>query len=703
MSVNSNRLINEKSPYLLQHALNPVDWYPWCDEAFEKAKIEDKPIFLSIGYSTCHWCHVMEKESFEDDEVAQLMNETFISIKVDREERPDVDGIYMKVCQMITGGGGWPLTVIMTPDKKPFFVGTYIPKRQRFNRIGMMELVPKIKEFWQTRRDEILQSADEITKSLNQISNRKIEGEINPDIFEKAYQQFEKRFDKTYGGFGEAPKFPSPHNLIFLMRYSYNLTHNLTLTHTLTPTPLPSLEMVEKTLTAMRLGGIYDHIGFGFCRYSTDRFWLVPHFEKMLYDQAMLLMAYSEAYLITNNSLFKQTCEEIIDYVSRVLTSESGGFFCAEDADSEGEEGKFYLWSKKEIEEILPKDFSESFIKIFNVENGGNYHDEARGIRTGKNILHLKKSLQEISEEQNLDNEYVVKKIEECRKILFIEREKRVHPLRDEKILTDWNSLMISGMVKAYLVFSNEEYLNKAENALNFIKSNLWNGQKLFHRYKDGEVKFDGNLDDYSFFIQANLDLFEATSKAEYLKFAIELNNILTEKFWDVEVGGYFFTSSDSEELIARQKELYDGAVPSGNSVQLSNLFRLSRITNEPSYIDFIEKQIKFFSAEVLRYPSAYSYFLTAFNSYSSPTVEIIISGDEPKVNEAKNELLKYYIPNKTLVTITKSNEDDLFGIIPHLREYRTEEELKIFVCNNFVCNTPVNNVEEALKILKIA
>ncbi|MCX7611366.1 MAG: thioredoxin domain-containing protein [Ignavibacterium sp.] len=687
-----NRLIKEKSQYLLQHAYNPVDWYPWCDEAFEKAKLEDKPIFLSIGYSTCHWCHVMEKESFEDEEVAKLMNDTFISIKVDREERPDIDGIYMKVCQMITGGGGWPLTVIMTPDKKPFFVGTYFPKRQRFNRIGMMELIPKIKEFWLSKRNEILQSADEITKSLNQISNRKIEGKLDKDVIQKAYQQFENRFDKTYGGFGEAPKFPSPHNLIFLMRYCY--TNNTT--------QIPPLQMVEKTLTQMRLGGIYDHIGFGFYRYSTDRFWLVPHFEKMLYDQAMILMAYSEAYQITKNQLFKKTSEEIIDYVSRVMTSEDGAFFCAEDADSEGEEGKFYLWTKKEIEEILPKDFSEHFIKIFNIESGGNYHDEAKGIRTGKNILHLKKSLSEISKEISLDYDVLIKKVEECRKILFNQREKRVHPLRDEKILTDWNSLMISALVKAYLIFNNEEYLQRAENAYNFIKSKLWNGYRLFHRFKDGEVKFDGNLDDYSFFIQANLDLFEATSKSGYLKFAIQLNSILNEKFWDNGNGGYFFTSSDSEELISRQKEIYDGAIPSGNSVQFMNLIRLARITNDSSYNDFIEKQIESFSGEIQRYPSAYSNFLTAFVNYNSPSIEIVISGNDIKVVEARNEIFKFYLPNKTLICLTKSNQDELFEILPHLRNYKTENELKIFVCNNFVCNNPVNNIEDALKILKL-
>ncbi len=688
MSKKANLLINEKSQYLLQHAHNPVDWYPWCEEAFEKARIEDKPIFLSIGYSTCHWCHVMEKESFEDDEVAALMNDTFVSIKVDREERPDIDGVYMKVCQMINGNGGWPLTVVMTPDKKPFFVGTYFPKRQRFDRIGMLELIPKIKEFWLNRKDEIIQSADEITKSLNNISNRKSDIKINFAEIEKAYQQFDKRFDSTYGGFGEAPKFPSPHNLIFLLRY-YHFQKS---PH--------AMKMVEKTLTEMRIGGIYDHIGFGFCRYSTDRFWLVPHFEKMLYDQAMLLMAYSETYQMTKNDLFKQTCSETVDYVSRVLTSDNGGFYCAEDADSEGEEGKFYLWTKKELEELLPKEFKDKFLEIFNVESGGNYHDESRGIRTGKNILHLKKLLTDIALGHNIDINYLTKKIEECRQILFNHREKRIHPLRDEKILTDWNSLMISALVKAYSVFKKEEFLNIAVRANEFILKNMLNGNSLSHRFKDGEVKFDGNLDDYSFLIQSNLDLFEVTGNPENLKIAISLDNILQTWFWDNENGGYYFSSSDSEKLISRNKEIYDGAIPSGNSVQFLNLIRLYRITQESKYYQMLEKQLEFFSGEALRFPSAYSYFLSAFMQYYFPSTEIRISGVENEVEQAGREILSFYLPNKTLIMLTNKNQEELIQILPQLINYITKEKLKIFICNNFICKKPYDNIEDALNEL---
>jgi len=687
MNQKPNKLITEKSQYLLQHAYNPVDWYPWCEEAFEKAKQEDKPIFLSIGYSTCHWCHVMEKESFEDFEVAKLMNETFISIKVDREERPDIDGVYMKVCQMLTGSGGWPLTIIMTPDKKPFFAGTYFPKRQRFNRIGMLELIPKIKEFWISKRKDILQSAEEITKSLNFIGKKNIRLKLDDSIFEKAYQQFENRFDPQYGGFGEAPKFPSPHNLLFLMRFYKN--KNL----------IEALNMVEKTLTQIRLGGIFDHIGFGFCRYSTDKFWLVPHFEKMLYDQAMLLMAYSEAFQVTKNELFEQTAREIISYVFRVLKNNIGGFFTAEDADSEGEEGKFYLFTEKEIAELIPKDFYQTFVKIFNIEKGGNYYDESKGVKTGKNILHLKKALREISNETGYNYNYLSSKLEQCRNILFDYREKRTHPLRDEKILTDWNSLIISALVKAYQVLGDDEYLNIATQSYDFIIQNLLLDNKLYHRYKDEEVKFDGNLDDYAFFIQTNLDLFETTSEVKYLSTALELNQILTNNFWDELNGGYFFTSSNSEKLISRQKELYDGAIPSGNSVQFMNLIKLYRLTQEKILSEMIEKQIEYFSSEVEKYPSAYSYFLCALQNYYSPSTEIIISGPNEEVKNATKEILRLYIPNKILITISPQNQNEIVKLIPQMENY-ISEKLNIFICNNFVCKNPIDKIELAIKEL---
>ena len=404
---NPNKLINEKSPYLLQHAYNPVDWFPWSDEAFEKAKQEDKPIFLSIGYSTCHWCHVMEKESFEDKEVAKLMNDAFVSIKVDREERPDIDGIYMSVCQMITGGGGWPLTIVMTPDKKPFFTGTYFPKHNRFNRIGMMELVPRLKEVWVTKKEEVLKSADEIASSLKKQNFISDSNEIDESILDKAYDELNKRYDEANGGFGNAPKFPSPHNLLFLLRYWKRKDEP------------KALEMVEKTLTEMRRGGIYDHIGFGFARYSTDQHWLVPHFEKMLYDQAMLVMAYTETYLATKNKFYKETAKEILEYVLRDMTHPEGGFYSAEDADSEGEEGKFYLWDADELRNVLEKDESDFAIKVFNTADDGNWIDESKGMMPGTNILHLKKSNKELADEFNLSEDDFTNRLESIRKKLI--------------------------------------------------------------------------------------------------------------------------------------------------------------------------------------------------------------------------------------------------------------------------------------------
>ncbi|RPI60625.1 MAG: thioredoxin domain-containing protein, partial [Ignavibacteriales bacterium] len=403
-----NKLINEKSPYLLQHAYNPVNWFPWGDEAFERANREDKPIFLSIGYSTCHWCHVMEKESFEDDEVAKLMNDAFVSIKVDREERPDIDGIYMSVCQMITGSGGWPLTIVMTPDKKPFFTGTYFPKQNRFNRIGMMELIPRLKEIWITKKDEVIKSANEIASSLNNQNLISDTTEIDKSVLDKAYEELSKRYDVTNGGFGSAPKFPSPHNLLFLLRYWKSRNQP------------KALEMVEKTLTEMRRGGIYDHIGFGFARYSTDQNWLVPHFEKMLYDQAMLVMAFTETYLATKNNFYKETAQEILEYVLRDMTHPEGGFYSAEDADSEGEEGKFYLWDADELRNVLDKKESDFAIKVFSIADDGNWIDESKGMMPGTNILHLNKSTTELANEFNLTEDDFKKKLESIRKKIFL-------------------------------------------------------------------------------------------------------------------------------------------------------------------------------------------------------------------------------------------------------------------------------------------
>ncbi|MCP5063314.1 MAG: thioredoxin domain-containing protein, partial [Ignavibacteriae bacterium] len=561
----TNRLINEKSPYLLQHAHNPVNWFPWGEEAFEKARKENKPIFLSVGYSTCHWCHVMEHESFDDEEVANLMNKHFVSIKVDREERPDIDNIYMSVCQMMTGSGGWPLTVVLRPDKKPFFAGTYFPKHSRQGRIGMLDLVAQLANGWKTKRTEIDKSAEEITQYLNVQSAPNISGKLSEDILDKAFNIFNKRFDQQYGGFGNGRKFPSPHNLLFLLRY-WNKSGNET-----------ALNMVTKTLTEMRKGGIFDHVGFGFHRYSTESNWFLPHFEKMLYDQAMLLLAYTEAYQATKNELFKQTAEEIIEYITRDMTSPEGGFYSAEDADSEGKEGKFYVWNKKEVLDILGKEDGEWFSNIYNLTDKGTYHEESSGKATGQNIPFLSQTFDDLVNNLQLSKSEVQNKFHTVRAKLFDVRKKRIHPYKDDKILTDWNGLMIAALAKAGKSFDQPKYIALAEKSVGFIFSKLVDGDgKLLHRFRDKEAGIKAQIDDYSFLIWGLLELYESTFEINHLEKAIDLTEVLLADLWDKKNNsGFYFMGEGGEELIARPKEFYDGAIPSGNSVMYSNLLRL--------------------------------------------------------------------------------------------------------------------------------
>lgn len=685
--IKTNKLINEKSPYLLQHAHNPVNWYPWSDEAFDKAKTEDRPIFLSIGYSTCHWCHVMEKESFEDEEVAKLMNDAFVSIKVDREERPDIDGIYMSVCQIITGSGGWPLTIVMTPDKKPFFTGTYFPKHNRFNRIGMLDLVPRLKEVWKTKKEEVLKSADEIASSLNKQNLVSDSTEIDETILDKAYNELSKRYDEIDGGFGNAPKFPSPHNLMFLLRYWKRENET------------KALEMVEKTLTEMRHGGIYDHIGFGFARYSTDQHWLVPHFEKMLYDQAMLVMAYTETYLATKNNFYKETAEEILEYVLRDMTHPEGGFYSAEDADSEGEEGKFYLWEAEELRNVLENDELNFAIKVFNVEDAGNWIDESKGMMPGTNILHLKKSNKDYAEELNLSEDDFLKKLESIRKKLFDYREKRIHSYKDDKILTDWNGLMISAFAKAAQAFNNETYSNAATKAYSFIEKYLSNKDgRLIHRFREGESGLPAHIDDYAFMINALIDLYETTFEIKYLKRAIDLNEILIKEFWDTQNGGFYFTSNKSEELIARQKDVYDGAIPSGNSIALLNLIRLARFTADSNFEKKASELVKYFSGYISKSLSAFSMFMCALDFQLHSSTEIVIAGNQKDtaVREGLNLVNNIFNPNK--IVILKSNEEkknptDLLAFTKEMKVVNNKPTF--YVCKNFICNRPVSNLEE--------
>ena len=679
----TNQLIHEKSPYLLQHAHNPVEWYTWSEKAFEKAKKEDKPIFLSIGYSTCHWCHVMERESFENPRIAKLLNAAFINIKVDREERPDIDSLYMSVAQMMTGSGGWPLTIIMRPDKTPFFAATYIPPETRFGRMGMDELVPEIQRLWKEDRQRLDTISKNIHESLKASATGSHGTELGEGVLEMAYDRLHERFDEEYGGFGFRPKFPSPHNLLFLLRY-WKRTKNG-----------DALRMVENTLQAMRLGGIFDHVGFGFHRYSTDPKWLLPHFEKMLYDQAMLIMAYAEAYQVTKKEEYAQTVREVITYVLCDMTSPQGGFYSAEDADSEGEEGKFYVWSEQEIRNTLSKKEADAFLSTYNFESQGNFVDEATGKRSGANIPHLK---------QPISDKLLVKMLEHARKKLFAAREDRIHPHKDDKILTDWNGLMIAALAKASRILGEPKYGNAAKQAITFIFEELYDNGRLLHRYREGEAAIPAFLDDYAFLIWGLLELYDTTLEPEYLEKAITLNEVLLTHFWDEQNGGFFFTANDAEGLLVRKKEAYDGAIPSGNSVAMLNLLRLSRITAKTDLEVKAAKTGQAFSGEVLGAPAGFTLMISAVDFAVGQGHEIVIVGnpnaqDTQAMIQAIND---QFLPNKVILLIPiDKRAKTLTELAPFTKDYRAiNTQATSYICTNYVCQSPTTDVKQMLKLL---
>ncbi|MFH1748282.1 MAG: thioredoxin domain-containing protein, partial [Planctomycetota bacterium] len=619
-----NRLVFEQSPYLLQHAHNPVDWYPWGQEAFQKARDEDKPIFLSIGYSTCHWCHVMERESFENPEVAELMNATFVNIKVDREERPDIDNIYMSVCQAMTGGG-WPLTIVMTPDKKPFFAGTYFPKEGRFGRPGMLDLVPRIRQSWKTRREELLDSAEKITAHVRSMSVGAAGAELGLDTLQAAYEQLAARFDAQHGGFGSAPKFPSPHNLTLLLRYWKRTGEER------------ALNMVEKTLQGMRAGGMYDHLGFGFHRYSTDAEWLVPHFEKMLYDQALLVIAYVEAYQATGKEEYARTAREILTYVLRDMTAPEGGFYSAEDADSEGVEGKFYLWTRAEVLDVLGESDGDVFCRAFNIEPGGNFSNPH--CPPQRNIPHHARPLADLARELDLSEEELRDRLETARQRLFEARERRIHPIKDDKILTDWNGLMIAALAKAARALDEPQYAVAAQRAADFVLTNLRDKHgRLLKRYRQGEAGLPAHLDDYAFMVWGLLDLYEANFEVRNLEAALGLTRAMLTHFWDESAGGLYFTAADGEDLLVRTKAVYDGAIPSGNSVAMLNLLRLGRITADAELEAKASAIGQAFSAQVSRMTSAHTQLLCALDFGVGPSFEVVIAG-QPDAEDTKRML----------------------------------------------------------------
>ncbi len=638
----SNHLKYSTSPYLLQHADNPVNWYPWCEVAFARAKSENKPIFLSIGYSTCHWCHVMAHESFENEKTAEILNKHFISIKVDREERPDIDSVYMAVCQAFTGSGGWPMSIFMTWDKKPFFAGTYFPVQSRYGMPGFSDLLKTIAELWNSKKAKLLESAEDVISHLKKPESSS-SNTGNGNLIAAAVQHFNRSFDRIHGGFGRAPKFPTPHNLLFLMLYA---THN---------SNSDAMKMVEKTLLQMRKGGIFDHIGGGFSRYSTDKYFLAPHFEKMLYDNALLIMAYSAAYSMTKNSIYLDTAKEIADYVLREMTSQDGGFYSAQDADSEGVEGKFYTFSLEEILNVLGEQ-GQRFAEVFDITANGNFE--------GVNIPNLLKS-------KDIESDF-----SEEKQKLYDYRKQRTSLHLDDKILLSWNAIMIAAMAMLYRILHEEHYLQAAQKAQTFIEHNLCDGAQLYTSYRDGNRSEKAFLDDYAYYISALIELYNSTLDSNYLDKAKMFCHESVKRFTDSN-GGFFLCETGNSELFMNPKETYDGAIPSGNSVMAYNFVRLYQLTEEEKYRELAEKQIAFLSEQAADYPAGHSLFLLAKLLYENPPEHVTI------VLDGKSNLSEIRMKLPFFANVSVVQESEKY----HLLNGRTT----YYVCRNHSCLPPVN------------
>lgn len=684
-----NRLINESSPYLLQHAYNPVDWYAWGNESLQRAKDEDKPIFLSIGYSACHWCHVMAHESFEDEEIAKIMNENFINIKVDREERSDIDDIYQRVCQLATGNGGWPLSVFLTPDQKPFYVGTYFPKFSRYGMPGFGTILSQLAEAYKARKQEIHSATTEFMNALSHTAKdvqRQGEGiDLDRSILDEAAVGLLQMSDPMYGGFGNAPKFPNPSNLLFMLRY-YDISGISRFK-----------DFVMFTADKMAAGGIHDHIGGGFARYSTDQKWLIPHFEKMLYDNALLTKLYAELYQISKNEGYLHVIERTLDYIILEMTSPEGGFYSAQDADSEGEEGKFYIWSKNEIINALgDQTIADIFCEYYGVTQGGNFE--------GKNILNIRTSFNDLAQKYGRQPDMIERIIKDASNRLFEIREKRAKPGRDDKILTSWNGLMISGFVKGYEVTNNKKYLDCATKAVNFIETRIAKGDgRLQRTFKDGISKLNAYLDDYAFYVNALLDVFEVDSKTEYLERAIIYTDFMLMHFWDHNEGNLFLTSDDHEQLIVRTKNLYDLAIPSGNSIAASNLLRLYHIVQNNDYLEKAEKIIMASAKTALENPFGFGQLLVAIYLYVKRPVEItIILNTKQKLHsQMVNWLNRQFIPNRIIAIIENDLQLERLQKYLFFKGRRNSDKGKesksefAFVCKNNTCSLPIYSMQE--------
>jgi uncharacterized protein YyaL (SSP411 family) len=680
-----NRLSRETSPYLLQHQNNPVDWFPWGPEALARAKGEERPIFLSIGYSACHWCHVMEHESFENQGIADYLNQHFVCIKVDREERPDLDQIYMNAVQLMTGRGGWPMSVFLTPDLQPFFGGTYWPPTSGRGMPGFDQVLAAVADAWQNRREAAVAQAAEMTAHLQSVGEEENSGgwkaesggRLSLALLKSAEQKLQRAFDMSHGGFGTAPKFPHSMDLQVLLRMWQR--------H---PGP-ESLHMVTLTLDKMASGGIYDHLAGGFARYSVDERWLVPHFEKMLYDNSLLMTAYLEAFTATHEEGFAKTVRETADYILKYMTDPAGGFHSTEDADSEGEEGKFYVWTPQEIEAVLGKERANIFCYVYDVTSEGNFEH-------GTSILNLPKTFSQCAAIKGIEVKKLEQNLAEMRQALLAVRDKRVRPGKDDKILVSWNALMIDALAKAGVVLSRPEYLAAAEKAANFILTKMSRSDgRLLHTYRHGEAKLDAYLDDYAYLVNSLVTLYESSSGEKWIDEAVRLADILLARFVDKERGGFYFTADDHEQLIARNKDLHDSSVPSGNAMAATALLRLGKLCGRNDYLSAAESALLAGLSVMTQAPTAAGQLLIALDMYIGPMPEIVVVGPEnDETSAALKDLLQRFIPRRVLGRGKPGQQHSVHLASLFADRTSASDQPSIFICENFACQAPVSGLE---------
>ena len=676
----ANRLIHETSPYLLQHAHNPVAWFPWGPEAFAKARTENKPVLLSIGYSACHWCHVMEHESFENARIAAVMNDLFVSIKVDREERPDLDHIYQSVVQMLSGQGGWPLTMFLTPEQEPFYGGTYFPPEDRYGRPGFPRILTAVAEAYHSRQAEVTKSIEQIRDNLQKLSSIETSpGELSPTILTNAARTLANNFDMIHGGFGTQPKFPNPSNLECLLRY-WRMSGNDNF-----------LNMAKLAFSKMAGGGIYDHLGGGFHRYSVDDRWLVPHFEKMLYDNAQLLPLYANMYQATGDATYARVARETLQYVQREMLHRDGGFYATQDADSEGEEGKFFAWTKSEVDGLLGE-ASRLFCRYYDITAAGNWEH-------GKNILHLTVSQDQLAQMFGRSLEDIQTSLTAAREALFMAREQRIKPFRDEKILVAWNGLMLSGIAQAASILDDTEALQAVRETLQCIRRHLLRDGRLLSVYKDGQAKLNAYLDDYAFLVEALLSTFEVTGELDDFALAQQLTATMLEEFWDEQDGGFFFTGKNHERLIDRTKSVYDQAIPSGTAVAAKNLLRLYHYTGAVDYVQRAEQILQLFRRHMEQQPFGVGSLLTALDFYLQKPQEIVLLGTPGAADTQamQRAIHQHYLPNKIVLQLSPEQATAVLETLPLLRDVlagktQVEGRATVYVCHNFTCSLPITD-----------